>query len=331
MNKKQTRRNFITKASVAGTFALCSPIDFYAVRTTEDKSQKVVEVPIVVSTWKNFDANGAAWKKANEGENALDIVETGVKVAEANPDERTVGYGGRPDRDGKVTLDACIMDHELNCGAVAFLEHIKHPISVARLVMEKTPHVMLAGEGALGFALRNGFEKEDLLTEKSELEWKKWLEKSEYAPRINIESHDTIGMLALDKEGRMAGACTTSGTGFKMRGRVGDSPIIGAGLYVDGEVGGAVATGLGEAVIKTVGSFLVVELMRSGKTPQQACEIAIERIMKKFNNDRKMQVGFLALNNFGEIGAYSVRSGFNYTKYHRNENTLVDAKSFHGN
>src|SRR5699024_6667253 len=190
----------------------------------------------------------------------------------SDPDERSVGYGGRPDRDGKVTLDACIMDENANIGSVAALEHIKHPISVARAVMEKTPHVMLVGEGALEFALANGFKKENLLTEKSKKEWEEWLKTSEYKPVVNIENHDTIGMLALDASGNLSGACTTSGMAYKMHGRVGDSPIIGAGLFVDNEVGAATSTGDGEEVIRTVGSHLVVELMRQGNSPQEACE-----------------------------------------------------------
>jgi len=253
---------------------------------------------------------------------------------EADPKNTSVGIGGYPDRDGFVTLDASIMGPDSNAGSVCFLQNIKHPISVARLVMEKTPHVMLAGDGALQFALENGFEKENLLTEESKEAWKKWLEKSNYNPQINWENkpnefHDTIGMVGIDKNGDLAGACTTSGLGFKMHGRVGDSPIIGAGLFVDNEIGAATATGMGELVMKTLGSFLVVELMRNGRTPQQACKEAVIRIVKKDPDNVKRQVGFIALNKQGETGAYSLQPGFNYALYQDNENKMIDSKSYY--
>lgn len=202
----------------------------------------------------------------------MDAVEKGVRLVENDPNERSVGYGGRPDRDGRVTLDACIMDENYNIGSVACLENIKNPISVARAVMEKTPHVMLVGDGALQFAVSQGFKKENILTAESEKEWKEWLKDSKYQPIVNIENHDTIGMIALDAQGNLSGACTTSGMAFKMHGRVGDSPIIGAGLFVDNEVGAATATGHGEEVIRTVGTHLVVELMRQGRNPQQSVQ-----------------------------------------------------------
>jgi N4-(beta-N-acetylglucosaminyl)-L-asparaginase len=164
------------------------------------------------------------------------------------------------------------MDEQANIGSVACLEFIKHPISVARAVMEKTPHVMLVGDGALQFALAQGFLKENLLVPESEKEWREWLKTSQYQPVVNIENHDTIGMIALDSKGNLSGACTTSGMAYKMHGRLGDSPIIGAGLYVDNEIGAATATGHGEEVIRIAGCHLVVELMRQGKTPQQASE-----------------------------------------------------------
>lgn len=267
---------------------------------------------ILLSTWKNQLANRAAWENLQKNGTALDAVEAGVRIPEGNPDDISVGYGGLPDRDGHVTLDACIMDHLGNAGSVTFLEHIKHPISVARAVMEKTPHVMLSGEGALKFALSQGFEKENLLTEKSKKAWEKWKETSQYKPIINIENHDTIGMLGLGKKGEIAGACTTSGLAYKMHGRVGDSPIIGAAVFVDDEIGGACATGLGEFVMKTLGSFLIVELMRQGFSPQKACEEAISRIVKK-TSVLDFQVGYLAMNKKGEIGAYAIQKGFNFT------------------
>jgi N4-(beta-N-acetylglucosaminyl)-L-asparaginase len=283
--------------------------------------------PTVLSTWNNPAANEVAWKVIQEGGRALDAVEQGVRIVEADPSDTSVGYGGLPDREGKVTLDACIMDETGNCGAVCFLENIMHPISVARLVMEKTPHVMLAGQGAQQFALENGFPKEDLLTENARLAWEKWKESPEYKPIINSELHDTIGMLALDEQGNLSGACTTSGMAFKLRGRVGDSPIIGAGLYVDNEVGGAVATGLGEAVMKSLGAFLIVELMRQGKSPQEACEEAVRRIVHKQKGFEEIQVGFLALNIKGEAGAYAIQPGFVYGLHQNGQNNSLSAKS----
>jgi N4-(beta-N-acetylglucosaminyl)-L-asparaginase len=288
--------------------------------------------PMVVSTW-NFGraANTEAWKLLGSGGRALDAVEAGARVPEADPKNQTVGYGGLPDRDGHVTLDACIMDEKGGCGSVMCLEHIMHPISVARMVMEKTPHVVLTGDGALAFALANGFKKQELLTAESEKAWKEWLKTSRYEPVINIENkqggngqppaqlpgnefnHDTIGILAMDAEGNLSGACTTSGMAFKMRGRVGDSPIIGAGLFVDNEVGAATSTGVGEEVIRICGSHLVVELMRQGLAPEKACKAAVERIIKKNPEKAKtLQVGFLAINKKGQYGAYALQKGFTY-------------------
>ncbi len=287
--------------------------------------------PIVISTWDfGVAANAEAWKTLSNKGKALDAVESGVKVAEADVKNQSVGYGGLPDRDGIVTLDASIMDHLGNCGAVLALEQIKHPISVARLVMEKTPHVMLAGDGALQFALEQGFKKENLLTEKSKKDWLEWLKTAKYNPVSNIENklydkaaperlpgnqynHDTIGMLALDAQGNLAGACTTSGMAYKLHGRVGDSPIIGAGLFIDNEVGGATSTGVGEEVVRNVGSFLVVELMRQGYSPEDACKEAVMRIIKKKAKSTKdLQVGFLAINKNGEYGAYAIQQGFTF-------------------
>jgi N4-(beta-N-acetylglucosaminyl)-L-asparaginase len=282
----------------------------------------------VVSTWDfGIAANQAAWAILGKGGHALDAVETGVQVPESDLKNHSVGRAGYPDRDGHVSLDASIMDADGNCGAVAAIEHIAHPISVARRVMERTPHVLLVGEGALQFALEQGFKKEELLTPESEKAWHEWLKTAKYKPSINSEvrdyggtgmpggahNHDTIGMLAIDAQGRLAGACTTSGMAWKMRGRVGDSPIIGAGLYVDGEIGGATSTGVGEEVIRNAGSFLVVELMRQGRSPQEACKEAVMRIVRRRPEASKtLQVGFLAMNRAGEVGAYAIQRGFSY-------------------
>ncbi len=315
----KTRRDFLKLTTLGGLLPVS---DLFA------KSQ-VANKPIVLSTWNfGLQANEAAWKILSVGGKALDAVEAGAKVPEGDPKETSVGLGGLPDRDGHVTLDACIMDENGNCGSVAFLEHIVHPISVARKVMEKTPHVMLVGEGALQFALANGFKKENLLTKESEKAWKEWAKKSEYKPVANIENHDTIGIVALDANGNLSGACTTSGMAYKMRGRVGDSPIIGAGLYVDNEIGAATATGVGEEVIRIVGCHLVVELMRQGKSPEDACRLAVERILHKNPAKAKeVQVGFLALNKNGEYGAYCLQKGFNYAIHDNTGNRLVDSKS----
>ena len=327
------RRNFLKKTALA-TAGLALTSFKNTTETVENKvALNTVQRPIVLSTWRfGIEANAAAWEILSKNGRALDAVEAGVKIPEGDPNERSVGYGGRPDRDGKVTLDACIMDEFSNIGSVACLEHIKHPISVARAVMEKTPHVMLVGKGALQFALSQGFKKENLLVEDSEKEWKDWLKTSQYKPIANIENHDTIGMIALDANGNLSGACTTSGMAFKMHGRVGDSPIIGAGLYVDNEIGAATATGHGEEVIRITGCHLVVELMRQGLSPQKACEEAVMRIVKLTKNRGKelkdIQVGFIALNKKGEYGSYCIQGGFNYAVYDATGNRLIDANYF---
>ena len=327
------RRNFLNKTALE-TAGLALTSFKNTTETVENKvTLNTIQKPIVLSTWRfGIEANAAAWEILSKNGRALDAVEAGVKIPEGDPNERSVGYGGRPDRDGKVTLDACIMDEFSNIGSVACLEHIKHPISVARAVMEKTPHVMLVGKGALQFALSQGFKKENLLVEDSEKEWKDWLKTSQYKPIANIENHDTIGMIALDANGNLSGACTTSGMAFKMHGRVGDSPIIGAGLYVDNEIGAATATGHGEEVIRITGCHLVVELMRQGLSPQKACEEAVMRIVKLTKNRGKdlkeIQVGFIALNKKGEYGSYCIQGGFNYAVYDATGNRLIDANYF---
>lgn len=290
--------------------------------------------PIVLSTWYNQSevANLAAWNVLKSKGNALDAVEQGVMTQENDWENCCVGLGGNPDREGQVTLDASIMNHKSECGSVAFLENIKNPIRVARAVMEKSPHVMLVGKGAQQFATENGFALYNPgLSTHAQKAYDEWLVKSEYQPIRNIEknvinepivpkkmkggvfNHDTIGMIAMDANGNLSGACTTSGMGFKMRGRVGDSPIIGAGLYVDNEVGAATATGHGEEVIRISGSFLVVEFMRQGYSPKMACQKAVERIIKKTPlKADEIQVGFIAINKEGEHGGYAINQGFDY-------------------
>jgi N4-(beta-N-acetylglucosaminyl)-L-asparaginase len=287
--------------------------------------------PVVVSTWKfGMAANEAAWEVLSKGGRALDAVETGVRVVEADADNSTVGIGGTPDEEGFVTLDACIMDETGDCGSVAFLQNIVHPISVARKVMEETRHIMLVGEGAEQFAYKMGFEKTPLLTEKSKERWEKWREENNPGAKaeINVENHDTIGMVALDADGNLSGACTTSGVGYKLHGRVGDSPIIGAGLYVDNNVGAATATGWGEAVIRICGSHLVVEYMRQGYSPTEACRLAVERLIEKNPDWQDIQIGFLALNKKGEYGAYCIQQGFQYAAYDPERGPrLIDGQS----
>ncbi len=304
-----------------------------------ESSPASAQSPVVVSTWKHgIPANEAAWEVLSKDGPALDAVEAGVRVSEADPEVRTVGRGGRPDRSGAVTLDACVMDEQGRCGAVAALQHIQHPTSVARAVLEESPHIMLVGEGALKFALDRGFEKTDLLTEQSRQDWKEWQEKqSETArPEPNIEdetegeNHDTIGMLALDARGNLSGACTTSGTAWKMPGRVGDSPLIGAGLYVDNEVGAACATGWGEAAIRTVGSHLAVERMRQGASPEEACRQVIDRIATRYDDISDVQVGILALNTKGDVGAYGLQEGFQAAVYSPEGGNRLTKASYRG-
>ncbi|MGO4222930.1 N(4)-(beta-N-acetylglucosaminyl)-L-asparaginase [Lysobacter sp. TAF61] len=277
----------------------------------------------VVSTWDfGIGANTAAWRVLGAGGSALDAVEAGARWAEADLCNPTVGHCGNPDRDGVLTLDASIMDGDGRCGAVAAIEDIAHPVSVARAVMEKTPHVLLVGAGAQQFAVAQGFEKTPLLTDQARQAWREWLKSAQYAPQINAErqqrpgdksNHDTLGILALDSQGRLAGACTTSGMAWKLHGRVGDSPIVGAGLYVDNEVGAATASGVGEEMVRNAASFLVVELMRQGRSPADACREAIERVVRKRPEaSRNLQVCFLALNRDGEVGAFALHKGFVY-------------------
>lgn len=320
------RRKFLKKSLISSS--LLTPLSWESgILGIGKKSEKYK--PLILSTWNHgMPANDKAWEVLHASGSILDAVEEGVKVTELDLTNLSVGLQGLPDREGIVTLDASIMKGDGSCGSVAFVRQIKHPISLARMVMEQTPHVMLAGEGARQFAIAEGFplEKEALSpgAESAYLEWKK---TSEYKPIINVENHDTIGMIGLDARGKMAGSCTTSGLAYKMHGRVGDSPIIGAGLFVDDQVGAATATGLGESIIRICGSFLIVELMRQGRSPQEACEEAVKRLISKSKNIENIQAGFLALNKDGEYGAYAVHPGFNFARHHKEGKALVDAGS----
>jgi isoaspartyl peptidase/L-asparaginase-like protein (Ntn-hydrolase superfamily) len=256
-------------------------------------------------------------------------VEKGVMVTEADLTNRSVGVGGRPDRDGHVTLDACIMSGDSRCGSVAFLEGLAHPINVARAVMERTQHVMLVGAGAKKFALEQGFETAKMPIPEVKKDYEKWRKENKdlfKKPEINHENHDTIGMIAMDANGQLAGACTTSGWAYKMHGRVGDSPIIGAGLFVDEEVGAATATGLGEAIVRVAGSHTVVELMRQGLAPEAACKEACMRIISKNKDLTGLQCGFIAIDKNGNYGGYSIFAGFNYALRNKDGEALIDAK-----
>lgn len=326
-----SRRHFL-KTSLAGGLAVTAAGCITHADTRRTATPDERDFPLVIATWgPNVKATAAAWQILAQNGYALDAVEAGARVPEADPEDTSVGYGGFPDRDGIVTLDACIMDERGRAGSVSGLEQIMHPISVARRVMEKTPHVMLVGAGALQFALQEGFPKENLLTDKARQAWENWKKTSEYKPQINVERHDTIGILAIDRQRRIAGACTTSGMAWKMHGRVGDSPIIGAGMFVDDEVGGAAATGLGELVLRTLGSFLVVEEMRRGAHPQEAAETAVRRIARKYPDQaREAQVGFIAVDKLGRHGAFGVQPGFNYALYQRDRNEVFEAKSLFG-
>lgn len=313
------RRKFLKNSTVVTAGLISTPL----IASCKEENQIKIglsegtntTVPIVICTWDFHKASAKAWETLKDGGSSLDAVVQGVMVEENDINNQTVGVGGRPDRDGNVTLDACIMDKDGNCGAVLAMQNIANPILVARKVMEETPHIMLAGKGAEQFAYEMGFKKTNLLTEKSKQDWVEWKKTSEYKPIINIENHDTIGMLAIDQNGDISGACTTSGMGFKMAGRVGDSPIIGAGLFVDNEIGGATATGMGEEVVRTVGSFLIVELMRQGKSPQEACEEGVKRIIAKNKDKQDFQIGFIAVNKKGETGGYCIHPGFTYRTY----------------
>lgn len=327
MSKSDNRRKFLKKISASSL--LVGGALFNSCNTESPKKiPPPSKIPLVLSTWNNKEANKVAWDILNAGGNILDAIEKGIHIPENNPEDTSVGYGGRPDRDGFVTLDACMMDHIGNAGGVTFVSGYKNPISIARKVMEDTPHVILSGIGAENFAEALGFEKVDLLTPKSKKALEEWKLESKYAPKINSERHDTIGMIAIDKDGNLSGGCSTSGLAFKMRGRVGDSPIIGAGLFVDNEIGAATATGLGELVLKTLGTFLVVEFMRNGLSPQEACKKAVLRIADKYGA-KDNQVGFIAIAKNGEYGGYSLQKGFQYIVHNSSEGNLFNAESLY--
>ena len=283
--------------------------------------------PVVLSTWDyGLRTNAEAWKILQAQGLALDAVIAGAELSELDADNQYVGLGGFPDRDGRVTLDASVMDHRYNMGSVAGLENMPRAAALARMVMERTPHTMLVGDGALQYAMEQGFETMNLLTPASEAAWRQWLETSDYVPGVNVENspmptvnpdnHDTMGLVALDFEGRLAGVCTTSGMAYKMHGRVGDTPLIGSGLYVDPEVGAVTATGHGEEIVRAGGSLLVIEGMRQGLSPEEACRKVAQRVLMQLKHRGKdpsnYQACFLALDKRGQYGACSMQAGFTY-------------------
>ena len=328
---RKPRRRFIKQLGLTGLGLLGASqgvkVSFADERS---KSVRIKDFPLVISTWNHgIAANNEAFNILKEGGRALDAVEAGVNVSENDPQVMSVGYGGRPDASGKVTLDSCIMDETGNAGAVGFIQGIKNPVSVARKVMEETRHVFLVGKGAEAFAAEKGFKQENLLTAEAEKQWLKW--KTEQEKKSDPQrDHDTIGLLAVDVKGNLAGACTTSGLAYKIHGRVGDSPIIGAGLYVDNHVGAAAATGVGEECIKICGSFLVVENMRRGASPEEACFDALERVAKRHPAQPGFQLAFVALNTAGETGAASLVPGFEYALKTPETDKLIPSKCLIG-
>ena len=321
MSKPLNRRNFLKGAAGLG---LAFPfIPKFPEIITRRKSSKV-KLPVVLCSrgekW-GMKVLTPVWEILSQNGNVLDAVEQGANVVELDPEDMTVGYGGLPNEEGVVQLDASVMYGPThNCGSVASLERIKTPCSVARLVMERTDHMLLVGEGALRFAKAHGFKEEDLLTEKARIRWLKWKENLSnqddwFPPADGIYEQDeertsgTINVLGIDRDGNVAGITTTSGLAWKIPGRVGDSPIIGAGLYVDNEVGAAGATGRGEEVIRTCGSFFVVEKMRSGMSPQKACEAICQRIIDINGGPKKVSFTdkFVAVNKDGDVGCAAIR------------------------
>lgn len=265
---------------------------------------------------------------ARQTGNMIDAIEQGIWVTESDVKNASVGIGGIPNAEGDVELDACIMsgpDHA--AGSVAGLRDILHPISVARAVMENTPHVMLVGQGALDFAIQSGFNKTNLLTDNQKQNWQDWQTENAAQPEVDQENHDTIAMLGVDEKGNLFGGCSTSGWGYKLPGRVGDSPIIGSGLYIDNQFGAAGATGLGENVMRHCGSFLVVEMMRQGAAPTEACELAIKRIAEVDPKSLdELDINFVALNKSGEFGAAGTSKGFKYSVVDKSSSQVLEAK-----
>ena len=269
-------------------------------------------LPLVVSTWPfGKPANDKALAVLSAGGGLLDAVVEGITITEKDLAVTSVGAGGTPNAEGVVSLDACIMHGPTHrCGSVAAVEDIVPVIAVARAVMEKTRHVMLVGDGARRFALAHGFQPTNLLTESERRKWQEWKARQGATGAAPPESHDTIALVLLDREGNLAGGCSTSGLAYKLPGRVGDSPLIGSGLYVDNDVGAAGATGVGENILRFCGSFQVVELMRAGAHPEEACAETIRRIQRKHAPGTDLAINFLAIDKRGRFGAAGTGNGF---------------------
>lgn len=323
------RRKFIKASSVA---VAGTPIASRVINAnTQDEPQKPTR-PAVIATWPFGKPACELAIKTAKSKSMLDGIEQGIRIVEADVSNASVGIGGIPNADGVVELDACIMagpGHR--AGSVAGIQNIVHPISVARRVMEKTKHVLLVGEGAKKFAIAQGFEQKELTTAKQREQWEAWKKKNQQddePKKIDEDQHDTIAMVGIDKKGDVYGGCSTSGLGYKMPGRVGDSPILGSGLYVDNAVGGAGATGVGENVMRFCGSFLIVEFMRAGLKPTAACEKAIRRIaeMDPLRVDQ-LDINFIAINKQGEMGAAGTSKGFKYAFADQENSGVVEAKS----
>jgi N4-(beta-N-acetylglucosaminyl)-L-asparaginase len=309
-----SRRDFIGRFAFAAAGSATMAQTVLADDAPVDLSQHTDQRPLYVSTWPFGKAvNEQALKAHQNGADRLGAIEQGIWVAEEDAANASVGLGGTPNADGVVQLDSCIMDGPgQRAGSVAAIEDVLHPISVARKVMEDTPHVMLAGAGAKKYALENGFEKADLLTPERERAWKEWKKEQKALKRANEDNHDTITLLSLDADGNLAGGCSTSGWGYKIPGRVGDSPIIGGGLYVDNEIGACGATGKGENVMRYCASFLAVEFMRMGLDPQSACIATIERLARVDPEGLDLSIFFIAIDKQGRFGAAGVGNGFKY-------------------
>jgi N4-(beta-N-acetylglucosaminyl)-L-asparaginase len=275
-----------------------------------DRSELSAQAPLVISTWDfGKAANEKAIQTLSAGGSGLDAVEQGIRVTEADPTNNSVGLSGAPNAAGYTQLDACIMSGPGHrAGSVAALEGFRHPISIARRVMETTKHVMLVGEGAGKFAGQHGFERGPKVSLRQKAAWKKW----RATQTAEAKNHDTIALVVLAPDGHLYGGCSTSGWAYKLEGRVGDSPILGGGLYVDDEVGAAGATGLGENVMRYCGSYQVVEFMRQGMHPQDACEEILRRIARTDPKGFDLAINFIALDKRGRFGAAGTGTGFQY-------------------
>ncbi len=305
-----TRRVFLhhslSIASVVGANGLLGSAQ------AKEKGMARTTDPVIVSTWPFGKAsNDEALRILTQGGSGLDAVEKGIWVTENDLSNSSVGAGGMPNAKGVVQLDACIMSGPGHrAGSVAAIEGIRHPISAARRVMEKTKHVMLVGSGAREFALKEGLETAEMPTEARRREWLLWKSKQENADGKN---HDTIALILLAPDGHFYGGCSTSGWAYKLSGRVGDSPIIGGGLYVDDQVGAAGATGLGENVMRYCGSFQVVSFMQRGATPTEACLETVKAIARKDPKGSDLSINFIAVDKKGRYGAAGSAQGFSYS------------------